>query len=217
MTTLPRLYAILDVDLLSARSIEIAAFAAELRAAGVQLVQYRNKQGDARQILRDAAVLRNIFPAGGDLRLILNDRADFALLSGFDGVHVGQEDLTAEDARSIVGTTAWVGLSTHTREQVIEANKTSCDYIAYGPIFATTSKNNPDPLVGLVGLREARMLTRKPLVAIGGVTRANCRTVLGGGADSVAVISDLLPASGGSASGQRSPRQIAEEFLVLLS
>lgn len=212
----PSLYAILDVDSQSARSIELAVFAAELRAAGVQFVQYRNKRGSARQILRDAAMLRNMFPAGGDLRLLLNDRVDLTLLSGFDGVHVGQEDLTAEDARSIVGLSAWVGVSTHTHEQVIEANKTSCDYIAYGPIFATSSKNNPDPLVGLVGLREAKMLTRKPLVAIGGITRDNCRAVLDAGADSIAVISDLLPASGDSASGQRSPRQIAEEFLALL-
>lgn len=214
--TIPRLYAIADVDLLTARSLPLDTFVAELLAAGVELVQYRNKQGNARQMIQDAATLRDIF-SGSSAKLILNDRADLALLSGFDGVHVGQQDLAAEDARSIVGPTAWVGVSTHTREQVIEANATSCDYIAYGPIFATASKNNPDPTVGLAGLRAARVKTRKPLVAIGGITRANCRLMLDAGADSVAVISDLLPARNNPNAIPISTRQLAEEFLSLLA
>lgn len=212
---IPRLYAIVDIDSLYARSIALADFVTGLHDAGIQLVQYRNKSCNARQILQDAALLTKIF-CGTDAKLLLNDRADLALLSNFNGVHVGQQDLSVEDARTIVGTQAWVGVSTHTLEQVAEANQTNCDYIAHGPIFATASKNNPDPTVGLTGLREAKMLTRKPLVAIGGITRGNCRAVLDAGADSIAVISDLLPASGDSASGQRSPRQIAEEFLALL-
>jgi thiamine-phosphate pyrophosphorylase len=205
----PRLYAIVDVDLLSVRSLDLEPFALELRNAGIRLLQYRNKKGSASAILHDAASLRKIFPAGGDVRLMLNDRADLVLLSGFDGVHVGQEDLTAEDARSIVGPNAWVGVSTHSAQQVTEADRTSCDYIAYGPIFPTATKNNPDPTVGLAGLQIARTLTHKPLVAIGGITRENCHSVLDAGADSIAVISGLLPLGG------KSTQPIAEEFLEL--
>lgn len=206
----PRLYAIVDVDLLAARMLDLTAFAAELRGGGVTLVQYRNKQGSTRAILNDAALMRKLFPAE-DSRLIMNDRADLALLAGFDGVHVGQKDLSADDACSVVGDERWVGVSTHSPQQVIDANQTCCDYIAYGPIFPTASKDNPDPTVGLAGLRAARALTRKPLVAIGGITQENCRAVLDVGADSIAVISALLPVSGGQGT-----RQIAEEFIALL-
>ncbi len=209
----PRLYAIADVDVLAVRSLDLASFALELRAAGINLLQYRNKQGSPRAMLHDAALLREMFPAGGDTRLILNDRADLTLLSGFDGVHVGQDDLTVEDARHIVGPNTWVGVSTHSPQQVIEADQTSCDYIAYGPIFATATKNNPDPTVGLAGLQMARTLTRKPLIAIGGITRTNCRSVFDAGADSAAVISALLPAS----NGLQSTQQIAKEFLAQMS
>ncbi len=213
---LARLYAILDVDLLSARSLAIASIAADLRAAGVKLVQYRNKQGSAREMLRDASLLREIFPPGEDLRLLFNDRPDLALLAGFDGVHVGQGDVSAEDARSIVGSGRWVGVSTNSADQVIEADQTGCDYIAYGPIFPTTTKLNPDPTVGLASLTAVRSLTSKPLVAIGGITRRNCRSVLDAGADSVAVISDLMQASSDPNIAQAASRRIAEEFLSLL-
>ncbi|HVC91196.1 MAG TPA: thiamine phosphate synthase [Acidobacteriaceae bacterium] len=213
---LARLYAILDVDLLSARSLAIASIAADLRAAGVKLVQYRNKQGSAREMLRDASLLREIFPPGEDLRLLFNDRPDLALLAGFDGVHVGQGDVSAEDARSIVGSGRWVGVSTNSADQVIEADQTGCDYIAYGPIFPTTTKLNPDPTVGLASLTAVRSLTSKPLVAIGGITRRNCRSVLDAGADSVAVISDLMQANSDPNIAQAASRRIAEEFLSLL-
>lgn len=211
-----RLYPILDADLLAARSLQLTSVAADWRAAGVTLIQYRNKQGTAREMLRDATLLREIFPASVDLRLIFNDRPDLALISGFDGVHVGQGDVPAEDARAIVGSNRWVGVSTNSAAQVIEADKTSCDYVAYGPIFPTASKINPNPTVGLAGLRAARALTAKPLVAIGGVTCRNCRSVLDAGADSVAVISDLLPASHNGHGGEKTTRQLAEEFLALL-
>ena len=213
----PRVYAILDSDLLAARSLEMMPLAAELRAAGITLIQYRNKQGSARTLLRDAALLRELFPSAGNVRLLLNDRPDIALLAGFDGVHVGQDDVPPEDTRSIVGAGAWIGVSTHNLQQVIEANETSCDYIAYGPIFPTATKSNPDPTVGLANLKAARDHTRKPLVAIGGITRQNCRSVLDAGADSVAVISDLLPASSDANISGITTRQIAEEFLSLLS
>ena len=211
----PRLYAILDMDLLAARSLRLAHIAAGFHAAGVTLVQYRNKQGCAREMLNDAAMLRDLF-AEQDSRLIMNDRADLALLAGLDGVHVGQSDVPPEDARSIVGASKWVGISTNSAEQVIASDLTSCDYIAYGPIFPTASKINPDPIVGLAGLKAVRALTRKPLVAIGGITRKNCRGVLDAGADSVAVISDLLPASGDFTMVGAETRRIAEEFLSLL-
>jgi thiamine-phosphate pyrophosphorylase len=210
-----RLYPILDIDLLAARSLQLSSVAADWRAAGITLIQYRNKQGSAREMLREAALLREIFSVSGDVGLIFNDRPDLALLSGFDGVHVGQGDIPAEDARTIVGSNRWVGVSTNSAEQVIEADRTSCDYIAYGPIFPTASKINPDPTVGLAGLNNARALTAKPLVAIGGITRKNCRSVLDAGADSLSVISDLLPAS--RVHGPQTIRQIAEEFLGLLS
>jgi thiamine-phosphate pyrophosphorylase len=210
------LYPILDIDLLTVRSLDLASIATVWQAAGVTLLQYRNKQGSAREMLRDAACLREIFPANSDVRLIFNDRPDLALLAGFDGVHVGQGDVSSEGARKIVGATRWVGVSTNSAEQVIEANRTSCDYIAYGPIFPTASKANPDPTVGLEGLRAARALTRKPLVAIGGITRKNCRSVLDAGADSLAVISDLLPSPDMEEDLYGSACRIAEEFLLLV-
>ena len=136
----------------------------------------------------------------------MNDRADLCLAAEFDGVHLGQDDLSPEGARKIVGVDRWLGVSTHNPQQVAEADKTSADYIAFGPVFATGSKVNPDPVVGLEGVRVARSLTRKPLVAIGGITRQNCRAVIEAGADSVAVISDLV----------RDPPKSAEEFLRIL-
>jgi thiamine-phosphate pyrophosphorylase len=136
----------------------------------------------------------------------MNDRADLCLAAEFDGVHVGQDDLSPESVRKVIGPDPWLGVSTHNPEQLAEADETSVDYIAVGPVFATVSKANPDPVVGLEGVRRARQLTRKPLVAIGGITRANCRSVIDAGADSVAVISDLV----------RDPRKSAEEFLRIL-
>jgi len=178
--------------------------AEELAAAGITLLQYRNKSGNARQMLEQARDLRSRVAA--NFRLIMNDRADLCLAAGFDGLHIGQDDLLPESARRIIGSERCLGVSTHNPEQLAKADKTSADYLAIGPIFATRSKANPDPVVGLEGLRRARELTRKPLVAIGGITRANVRSVIEAGADSVAVISDLLLA----------PRKTAEEFLTLL-
>ena len=142
----------------------------------------------------------------GRAKLIMNDRADLCLVAGYDGVHLGQDDLSAESVRKILGPEAWLGVSTHNPDQLAVADLGSATYLAIGPVFATSSKENPDPVVGLEGVRKARSLTSKPLVAIGGITRRNCRQVLDAGADSVAVISDLL----------REPRQSAEEFLRLL-
>ncbi len=200
---LPRLYAILDSSLFLDRDV-LFSTAEELQAGGVTLLQYRDKSGNARQMLEQARELKRRL--GNSVKLIMNDRADIGLAAGFDGVHVGQEDLSVGGARKVVGESLWVGVSTHTPEQVKEADKTSANYVAIGPVFATASKLNPDPVVGLKGVREARALTRKPLVAIGGINRANCRSVIEAGADSVAVISDLM----------REPRKAAEDFLRIL-
>ena len=205
---LPQLYAIVDAELLAAHGISLAAFARELRVADVALVQYRDKNGSPQDILRAAAILRDAF-SGSGCKLILNNRADLAVLAKFDGVHVGQGDLSPEDARRVVGPNRIVGLSTHTPEQVRAAEQSCADYIAIGPVFATATKLNPDPVVGLEGVRRARALTAKPLVAIGGITRANARNVIESGADSIAVISALFAPN-------QSPAQVARDFLARL-
>jgi thiamine-phosphate pyrophosphorylase len=205
---LSSLYAIIDADVLQKRGVRLRKFAVGLRAAGVTLIQYRNKTGTPQEILAAASCLREVF-TGLDCKLILNDRSDLAVLANFNGVHVGQTDLSPEDAKRVVGPDRIVGISTHTDEQVRAADQTSADYIAIGPIFATTSKQNPDPVVGLEGVRRARALTTKPLVAIGGITRANARSVIEAGANSIAVISSLF------AEGE-SIDKVAQDFLTLL-
>jgi thiamine-phosphate pyrophosphorylase len=126
---------------------------------------------------------------------VVNDRPDVAALAGAGGVHVGQEDLPVEDARAICGRHCWVGISTHNEAQVREAEATSADYVAVGPIFPTSTKPQADPVVGLELIRRARSITRKPLVAIGGITVENAEQVWRAGADSVAVARDLLAAA----------------------
>jgi thiamine-phosphate pyrophosphorylase len=206
---IPRLYPIVDARCFSATE-ELVTFAAELVAGGCTLLQYRNKSGNARVMLEQARELRKRSraraPAPHGLKLILNDRADLCLIAEFDGVHVGQDDLSPEAVRGIIGDGRWLGVSTHSPEQVREADRTSADYLAIGPVFSTSSKEQPDPVVGLAGVRRARHLTRKPLVAIGGIMRGNAASVIEAGADSVAVISDLL----------REPRKSAEEFFRVL-
>lgn len=203
MIQLPRLYAIVDRSCFAGQE-DLLSMASELSAAGLRLLQYRDKSGNARGILELAVRLRR--QLGASLRLIMNDRADLARAADFGGVHVGQEDLAVESARKVIGPSLWLGVSTHRPDEVEQASETSADYIAIGPVFATLSKARPDPVVGLEGVRRVRQLTRKPLVAIGGITRQNCRSVLAAGADSVAVISDLLP----------EPRKSAEEFQRLM-
>ena len=223
MTNIPRLYSIVDSGFFSSRT-ELVNFARELVCGGCTLLQYRNKSGNARVMLEQARELRRVFPKSqhphffqnqGEMghptleisvRLIMNDRSDLCLAAGFDGVHVGQDDLSPEAVRGIVGPDRWLGVSTHNPEQLRQADLTSADYVAIGPVFQTTTKEKPDPVVGLGGVRRARALTRKPLVAIGGITRANAASAIEAGADSVAVISDLL----------NDPRKSAEEFFRIL-
>ncbi|MGA2857994.1 MAG: thiamine phosphate synthase [Candidatus Sulfotelmatobacter sp.] len=228
MISLPRLYAILDAGCFPNAQALFAA-AEELAGGGCTLLQYRNKSGNARVMLEQARELKKRLGlwSGGrprplvssesvprtgasgapqSVRLIMNDRADLCLAADIDGVHVGQEDLSPESVRKIIEPDRWLGVSTHNPEQIREADQTSADYLAIGPVFPTSSKERPDPVVGLDGVRRARALTHKPLVAIGGITRANARSVIEAGADSVALISDLL----------RDPRKSAEEFFRVL-
>jgi thiamine-phosphate pyrophosphorylase len=205
MIVIPRLYAIIDPAQAGGRSsLEVAA---ALLAAGVRLIQYRDKQVSSRELYASAQeVAECVHPAGGIF--IVNDRADIARAVDADGVHVGQDDLPVESARALLGPGKLVGYSTHVLEQVREADASSADYIAFGPIFPTASKANPDRVVGLSGLREARKATRKPLVAIGGITLETARAVIEAGADSVAVISALVGASDIRARAQEFLKQV---------
>jgi len=201
---LSRLYAIVDVACFAAplrTTTAIVDYASDLAAGGATFIQYRNKLGSTREMLSHARELRRVL--GDHVKLIMNDRADICIAADFDGVHVGQDDLSPEGARAVIGSGRIVGVSTHNLEQLKQADAGPADYIAFGPVFATSSKRNPDPVVGLDGIRAARAATNKPLVAIGGITRANARSVIDAGADSVAVIADLLS----------SPEKIAKELL----
>ena len=188
---LPRLYVIVDAALLS---IPAADCAKELADAGVRLMQYRAKGAAARAMLEiSCELVACLKPRGATV--VVNDRADVAMMAGAGGVHVGQEDLDVEQVRKLVGAECWVGVSTHNLEQFRQAAGTSADYIAVGPVFATSSKTNPDPVVGTDFVRRVRPLTAKPIVAIGGITLERAASVIEAGADSVAVISDILRAS----------------------
>jgi len=203
MISLPRLYAILDASCFP-DTAALCLAASELAAGSVTLLQYRNKSGNARQMVEQARELKRRL--GNSVKLIMNDRADLCLAAESDGVHVGQDDLSPGGVRKVIGNALWLGVSTHNPAQLTEADATTANYLAIGPVFATGSKANPDPVIGLEGVRWARGLTRKPLVAIGGITRANCHEVIAAGADTVAVISDLL----------LEPRKSAEEFFRIL-
>jgi thiamine-phosphate pyrophosphorylase len=185
------LYAIADVATLAAAGISLRAYAEDLRAAGVTLVQYRDKDADDEVALYRAEEIGEVFE-GSDTTLIVNDRIDLMLLAGWGGVHVGQDDMAAEDARVVAGDGRVIGVSTHTLEQVWEAEQGVADYIAIGPVFPTRTKPDAAPAVGLDAVRRAREMTTKPLVAIGGMTRANAAAVRDAGADAVAVISGLI-------------------------
>ena len=190
---LPRLYPILDAGLVLRAGLTIEGFATDLYAAGIRFVQYRDKEASDQVLLQRAALVRHIFVEGF---LILNDRVPLVAAAGYDGVHVGQQDTPVAEVRGMIGANVLIGLSTHGEQQLARAAAGDADYVAIGPVFATRSKQDPDPVVGLEGVRRARTLTAKPLVAIGGITRSNCAAVIAAGADSVAVLSDLLPRGG---------------------
>jgi len=191
MSTLPRFYAIFDVDRLVGRPVE--SVCGTLLDAGVRLFQYRDKRASSRQMFEGVSRLVPMIREQGG-KLIVNDRADIALVAGTDGVHLGRDDLPLDFARRILGLNMMLGCSTHNLGQLRQAEMSDPDYVAFGPIFATTSKEAPDPVVGLDGLRQARQATTRPLVAIGGITMANARQVIESGADCVAAITGLLNA-----------------------
>jgi len=200
---LPCLYPIVDAKFFRATT-DLCAFCEELAAGGATLLQYRNKLTAGGLMLQQAREIKRVLSS--HVQLIMNDRADLCLAAEFGGVHVGQDDLSPEAVRKIIGFERVLGVSTHNPQQLSQAGETSADYVAIGPVFQTSSKEHPDPVVGLDGVRQARGLTRKPLVAIGGITRDNARSVIAAGADSVAVISDLV----------QEPRKSAEEFFLIL-
>ncbi|MBV9211528.1 MAG: thiamine phosphate synthase, partial [Acidobacteria bacterium] len=204
--SLPKLYPITDARL---TGLSHASQVKHLLAGGATLIQLREKQDSPRDFYEDAReALRLAHERGA--RLLINDRVDLALALQADGVHLGQDDLPVEEARKILGREAVIGYSTHNVEQAIEAARLPIDYLAVGPIYATSTKENPDPVVGLEGLsRVRRAVTHLPLVAIGGITLETAPELLRAGADSVAVIHALLA----------SPAEIEERtrrFLELL-
>jgi thiamine-phosphate pyrophosphorylase len=201
---IPRLCVILDAGLVQGSLQRIAG---ELLGAGVRLLQYRGKTVPARQMLEDARRLAQTARENG-ATFFVNDRPDVASLSGSDGVHVGQHDLSVEQARALAGERLWVGVSTHNVEQFRAAAATSADYIAIGPIFQTSSKANPDPVVGTEMIRKVRALTDKPIVAIGGIRLERAAEVIEAGADSIAVISDIV--------GAANPAERAGQFIERL-
>ncbi len=201
---LPRLYVILDAALITSPERDCAESLVE---AGVRFLQYRNKSAPARPYLESSYELAEMLFARG-VKFIVNDRPDVAFLSGADGVHVGQEDLNVEQARCVVGPGKLVGVSTHNLEQFERAAGSSADYIAVGPVYGTSTKADPDPVVGVDFVRRVRALTDKPIVAIGGITLERAAAVIEAGADSAAVISGILSAP--------DPGERAKQYIKIL-
>jgi thiamine-phosphate pyrophosphorylase len=187
MKPLPRLYAIADASF-----GDPVRLTDNLFKGGARLVQVRNKKGSTRELLNQVDCILSLAPDGA--KLIVNDRTDVALVARAGGVHLGQADLPPAKARQILGPGPMIGISTHNKGQALEAEKLPVDYIAVGPIFSTTSKENPDPVIGLESLAEICKAIRKPVVAIGGIKLENVVGVLQAGASSVAVIRDVLDA-----------------------
>ena len=196
----PFLYPIVDVAALGERAVGSAV--AALAAGGAKVVQFRAKGLSDRRFLDLAAEALAAAHAGG-AALIVNDRPDVALILGADGVHLGQDDLDPRAVRPLLPPGALLGVSTHNLEQVERAAGAPVDYLAIGPVFPTRSKAAPDPVVGLEMVRKARALVTGSLVAIGGITEENARSVVDAGADGVAVISALLSQADLAAAGRR--------------
>ena len=183
---LPAFYPILDADRISA-----VPAAEALLEAGARILQFRHKSFFSRKAFEEASQIAELCRSAGAL-FVVNDRVDIAMLLNA-GLHLGQDDLAPSDARRILPAASIIGFSTHNEEQLRAGDLEPVDYLAIGPIFVTGSKQNPDPVVGLERLRALRPLTQKPLVAIGGITRELAPKVFEVGADSVAIIGDLLP------------------------
>jgi thiamine-phosphate pyrophosphorylase len=186
--SLPRLYPITDVSL---SGLSQAEQVERLAAGGASIIQLREKTASPKEFY-EAAVAAIAAARKLGVRIIINDRVDIAVAAGADGVHLGQDDFPPEHARTLLGASSIIGFSTHSLKQALEADSLPVDYVAIGPVFQTGTKRNPDPVVGLAGVREVSAHISKPLVAIGGITMERARSVIEAGADSVAVISDLL-------------------------
>jgi thiamine-phosphate pyrophosphorylase len=194
MFPLPKFYPILDSRAAAARGMDPVAVAVQLVSAGVAILQFRHKGSVTRETFASIEKIAAVCRAAG-VPLVVNDRADLAVLASA-ALHLGQDDLPPRAARRVAGSGTVIGFSTHNEAQLRAAADQPVDYVALGPIFGTASKQNPDPVVGVAELRRLRPLTDRPLVAIGGITRENARSVIDAGADSVAVIGDLFPDDG---------------------
>lgn len=187
--SLPRVYPVTDVSITKLSHLEQVK---RLVKGGATFIQLREKYASSRGFY-DAAKEVLDYTSGSEIKIIINDRVDIALALKADGVHLGQDDLPPGCARKILGEEVIIGFSTHNIEQAIEAVKLPLDYIAIGPIFATQTKENPDPVVGIEGVKTVRQaIADFPLVAIGGINFDNARTVLQSGADSIALVSSIL-------------------------
>lgn len=186
---LPRIYPITDTRISGLSHLEQVK---RLVAGGAKFIQLREKNASPRDFCEHALEVVEFARAQG-VRIIINDRVDIALALKADGVHVGQDDLPPELVRQILGPEAIIGFSTHTIGQVIAAVELPIDYIAYGPIFQTTTKENPDPIIGTEAIKEIRPLVGNlPIVAIGGISGNHLRSVIEAGADSAAMIGAIL-------------------------
>ena len=189
MIQIPKLYAITDRQWSNCTHEEIVRM---LLDGGASFIQLRDKEASGRELLdQTIACLKLTREAGATL--IINDRVDVALTAGADGVHLGQDDLSVDEAREILGEDKIIGVSTHSIDQFRAALETSANYIALGPVFPTLTKENSAPVVGLELIREAKKLTDRPLVAIGGINLGRAPEIIEAGADCVAVISALYP------------------------
>jgi thiamine-phosphate pyrophosphorylase len=191
--TLPRVYPILDTAALDRVGIGIVEAAEAFLEGGAQILQFRHKAFWSRDIFAEAEKVAGLCGEAHAL-FIVNDRADYAALLGA-GLHLGQDDLAPTDARRVVAPGTPIGFSAHNPDQMRAAASEPIDYVAFGPIFQTASKDRPNPTVGIETLRTVRALTGRPLVAIGGITRDNAALCWKAGADAVAIIADLLPLS----------------------
>lgn len=190
---LPRVYPIVDTFSLERCGIDPVVFAEALLEGGAGILQFRHKGDFTRSAWNKASCIAAACRQA-HARFIVNDRADAALMLDA-GVHLGQQDLSPADARAVLGPRRCIGFSTHNRQQFLSGEDQPVDYLAFGPVFDTQSKERPDPTVGVAALASLRRLTRKPVVAIGGITLENAAAVLAAGADSLALISGLVPAT----------------------